>query len=110
MRDACVGVAEGPFPPGSVLSAASREGRGLRGNAGTGGPGEPDAAAPCGRWPCLPCVRCEAANCPLRVSPFCLKRHLSPEEFQEVFGMNVEEFDRLALWKRNELKKKALLF
>lgn len=47
---------------------------------------------------------------PLRVSPFCLKRHLSPEEFQEVFGMNVEEFDRLALWKRNELKKKALLF
>nr|KAF6430599.1 actin binding LIM protein family member 2 [Rousettus aegyptiacus] len=39
-----------------------------------------------------------------------LERHLSPEEFQEVFGMNVEEFDRLALWKRNELKKKALLF
>lgn len=64
VRDACIGVAEGPFPPGSVLSAASREGRGHRGNAGTGGPGEPDAAAPCGRWPCLPCVRCEAANCP----------------------------------------------
>lgn len=40
----------------------------------------------------------------------CLKRHLSPEEFQEVFGMNIEEFDRLALWKRNDLKKKALLF
>nr|XP_013012963.1 actin-binding LIM protein 2 isoform X18 [Cavia porcellus] len=39
-----------------------------------------------------------------------LERHLSPEEFQEVFGMSVEEFDRLALWKRNELKKKALLF
>ncbi|XP_027692172.1 actin-binding LIM protein 2 isoform X7 [Vombatus ursinus] len=39
-----------------------------------------------------------------------LERHLSPEEFQEVFGMTTEEFDRLALWKRNELKKKALLF
>ncbi|XP_029804869.1 actin-binding LIM protein 2 isoform X2 [Suricata suricatta] len=39
-----------------------------------------------------------------------LERHLSPEEFQEVFGMSVDEFDRLALWKRNDLKKKALLF
>ncbi|XP_036183891.1 actin-binding LIM protein 2 isoform X11 [Myotis myotis] len=39
-----------------------------------------------------------------------LERHLSPAEFQEVFGMSVEEFDRLALWKRNDLKKKALLF
>nr|XP_048317635.1 actin-binding LIM protein 2 isoform X1 [Myodes glareolus] len=39
-----------------------------------------------------------------------LERHLSPEEFQEVFGMSIEEFDRLALWKRNDLKKKALLF
>uniref|UniRef100_H3DI47 Actin binding LIM protein family, member 3 n=2 Tax=Tetraodon nigroviridis TaxID=99883 RepID=H3DI47_TETNG len=39
-----------------------------------------------------------------------LERHLSPEEFVEVFGMTVEEFDRLALWKRNELKKQARLF
>ncbi|XP_065770528.1 actin-binding LIM protein 2 isoform X7 [Muntiacus reevesi] len=39
-----------------------------------------------------------------------LERHLSPEEFREVFGMSMEEFDRLALWKRNDLKKKALLF
>ncbi|XP_039088034.1 actin-binding LIM protein 2 isoform X7 [Hyaena hyaena] len=39
-----------------------------------------------------------------------LERHLSPEDFREVFGMSVEEFDRLALWKRNDLKKKALLF
>ncbi|XP_048365685.1 actin-binding LIM protein 2 isoform X6 [Sphaerodactylus townsendi] len=39
-----------------------------------------------------------------------LERHLSPEEFQEVFKMTIEQFDRLALWKRNELKKKALLF
>uniref|UniRef100_A0A8D2JFE2 Actin-binding LIM protein 2 n=1 Tax=Sciurus vulgaris TaxID=55149 RepID=A0A8D2JFE2_SCIVU len=39
-----------------------------------------------------------------------LERHLSPEEFRAVFGMSTEEFDRLALWKRNDLKKKALLF
>ncbi|XP_078025367.1 actin-binding LIM protein 3 isoform X9 [Epinephelus lanceolatus] len=39
-----------------------------------------------------------------------LERHLSPEEFLQVFGMTVEEFDRLALWKRNELKKQARLF
>ncbi|XP_044274139.1 actin-binding LIM protein 2 isoform X1 [Varanus komodoensis] len=39
-----------------------------------------------------------------------LERHLSPEEFQEVFKMSIEQFERLALWKRNELKKKALLF
>ncbi|XP_012879346.1 PREDICTED: actin-binding LIM protein 2 [Dipodomys ordii] len=39
-----------------------------------------------------------------------LERHLSADEFQQVFGMSVEEFDRLALWKRNDLKKKALLF
>ncbi|KAM6440623.1 actin-binding LIM protein 2 isoform 3-T3 [Liasis olivaceus] len=39
-----------------------------------------------------------------------LERHLSPAEFQEVFRMSIEQFERLALWKRNELKKKALLF
>ncbi|XP_063780121.1 actin-binding LIM protein 2 isoform X6 [Pseudophryne corroboree] len=39
-----------------------------------------------------------------------LERHLSLEDFQHVFGMTIEEFDRLALWKRNDLKKKALLF
>ncbi|KAK5615630.1 hypothetical protein CRENBAI_024325 [Crenichthys baileyi] len=39
-----------------------------------------------------------------------LERHLSPEEFQQVFGMPTAEFDRLSLWKRNELKKKASLF
>nr|DBA29349.1 TPA: hypothetical protein GDO54_009580 [Pyxicephalus adspersus] len=39
-----------------------------------------------------------------------LERHLSTEEFQHVFGMTIDEFDRLALWKRNDLKKKALLF
>ncbi|XP_016387017.1 dematin-like [Sinocyclocheilus rhinocerous] len=39
-----------------------------------------------------------------------LERHLSPEEFQNVFGMSIEEFDRLSLWKRNDLKKKVSLF
>ncbi|XP_034021232.1 actin-binding LIM protein 2 isoform X2 [Thalassophryne amazonica] len=39
-----------------------------------------------------------------------LERHLSPEDFQQVFGMTLEQFDRLALWKRNDLKKKARLF
>lgn len=39
-----------------------------------------------------------------------LERHLSPEEFIQVFGMTMEDFDRLALWKRNELKKQARLF
>ncbi|KAG8135024.1 hypothetical protein E2320_008095 [Naja naja] len=39
-----------------------------------------------------------------------LEHHLSPEEFQEVFKMSMEQFERLALWKRNELKKKSLLF
>ncbi|KAM5170948.1 actin-binding LIM protein 3 [Mantella aurantiaca] len=39
-----------------------------------------------------------------------LERHLSAEEFYQVFGMTIAEFDRLALWKRNELKKQARLF
>lgn len=38
------------------------------------------------------------------------QRHLSPEEFYQVFGMTMAEFDRLALWKRNEMKKQARLF
>ncbi|XP_053822286.1 dematin isoform X2 [Vidua chalybeata] len=39
-----------------------------------------------------------------------LERHLSPEDFLKVFEMPPEEFGKLALWKRNELKKKAFLF
>ncbi|XP_052467338.1 actin-binding LIM protein 2-like isoform X4 [Carassius gibelio] len=39
-----------------------------------------------------------------------LERHLSPEDFFSVFGMTIEQFDRLALWKKNDLKKKARLF
>ncbi|XP_071372082.1 dematin [Centroberyx affinis] len=39
-----------------------------------------------------------------------LERHLAPEAFQELFGMPIGEFDRLSLWKRNELKKRVSLF
>ncbi|XP_072314659.1 actin-binding LIM protein 2 isoform X2 [Eucyclogobius newberryi] len=39
-----------------------------------------------------------------------LERHLSPEDFMQVFGMTLEQFDRLALWKKNDMKKKARLF
>uniref|UniRef100_A0A3Q2G8P9 HP domain-containing protein n=1 Tax=Cyprinodon variegatus TaxID=28743 RepID=A0A3Q2G8P9_CYPVA len=39
-----------------------------------------------------------------------LERHLSPESFSEIFGMKIQEFDRLPLWKRNNMKKKADLF
>lgn len=39
-----------------------------------------------------------------------IQRHLSQEEFYQVFGMTISEFERLALWKRNELKKQARLF
>lgn len=42
--------------------------------------------------------------------PTPLQRHLSPEDFLRVFEMPPEEFSKLALWKRNELKKKAFLF
>ncbi|XP_026208606.1 actin-binding LIM protein 2 isoform X8 [Anabas testudineus] len=39
-----------------------------------------------------------------------LERHLSPEDFKQVFGMTLEQFERLALWKKNDLKKNARLF
>ncbi|NP_001087804.1 dematin actin binding protein S homeolog [Xenopus laevis] len=39
-----------------------------------------------------------------------LERYLSPEDFQRLFCMPVEEFVKLSLWKRNELKRKLLLF
>nr|XP_040037432.1 actin-binding LIM protein 2 isoform X11 [Gasterosteus aculeatus aculeatus] len=39
-----------------------------------------------------------------------LERHLSPADFQQVFGMTLDQFDRLALWKKNDMKKKARLF
>ncbi|XP_048027480.1 actin-binding LIM protein 1 isoform X47 [Megalobrama amblycephala] len=39
-----------------------------------------------------------------------LERHLAPETFFDIFGMEIHEFDRLPLWKRNDMKKKAKLF
>ncbi|XP_013878227.1 dematin, partial [Austrofundulus limnaeus] len=39
-----------------------------------------------------------------------LERHLSQEEFFSIFGMTIEDFDHLSLWKRNQLKKKFCLF
>ncbi|XP_040217480.1 actin-binding LIM protein 1 isoform X8 [Rana temporaria] len=38
------------------------------------------------------------------------QRHLAPEAFQEIFRMTIQEFDKLPLWRRNELKKRARLF
>ncbi|KAM4746894.1 LOW QUALITY PROTEIN: dematin [Rhinophrynus dorsalis] len=39
-----------------------------------------------------------------------LERYLSPEEFQRLFCMPMEEFFKLPLWRRNEMKRKLLLF
>ncbi|XP_034152452.1 dematin isoform X3 [Esox lucius] len=39
-----------------------------------------------------------------------LERHLSTEDFQNLFGMTIEEFDCLSLWKQNDLKKRVSLF
>ncbi|KAJ3585216.1 hypothetical protein NHX12_013937, partial [Muraenolepis orangiensis] len=33
------------------------------------------------------------------------KRHLSPEDFRLVFGTTLDQFDRMALWKKNDMKK-----
>lgn len=58
-----------------------------------------------GRWPRA------VATVPSPGPASCLpQRHLSQEEFYQIFGMTIAEFDRLALWKRNELKKQARLF
>ncbi|XP_026172091.1 actin-binding LIM protein 1-like isoform X3 [Mastacembelus armatus] len=47
---------------------------------------------------------------PKDVNRTSLERHLSPDSFFEIFGMTIQEFDRLPLWKRNDMKKKANLF
>ncbi|XP_014310797.1 actin-binding LIM protein 1 isoform X18 [Myotis lucifugus] len=39
-----------------------------------------------------------------------LERHLAPEVFREIFGMSIQEFDKLPLWRRNDMKKRAKLF
>ncbi|XP_058841367.1 actin-binding LIM protein 1-like isoform X19 [Acipenser ruthenus] len=39
-----------------------------------------------------------------------LERHLAADVFFDIFKMEIQEFDRLPLWKRNAMKKKAKLF
>lgn len=80
-----------PIPKGAVLGVVSPHCP-----SGQGMP--PDPLHSPGRCPAL-------AQPP--ISP---QRHLSQEEFYQIFGMTIAEFDRLALWKRNELKKQARLF
>uniref|UniRef100_A0A8B9KE41 Actin binding LIM protein 1b n=1 Tax=Astyanax mexicanus TaxID=7994 RepID=A0A8B9KE41_ASTMX len=50
------------------------------------------------------------AKLPKDVDRTRLERHLSPEVFFNIFRMEIHEFDRLPLWKRNDMKKKAKLF
>ncbi|XP_066549322.1 actin-binding LIM protein 1 isoform X4 [Amia ocellicauda] len=50
------------------------------------------------------------AKLPRDVDRTRLERHLAPEVFFDIFGMQIQEFDRLPLWKRNDMKKKAKLF
>nr|XP_061794705.1 actin-binding LIM protein 1-like isoform X1 [Nerophis lumbriciformis] len=50
------------------------------------------------------------AKLPRDVDRTRLERHLAPEMFFDIFGMEIQEFDRLPLWKRNDMKKKAKLF
>ncbi|CAN0097011.1 unnamed protein product [Lampetra planeri] len=47
---------------------------------------------------------------PRAVDRTTLERHLSPEEFYQLFGMSIQEFDRLPLWKKNEMKRRLRLF
>ncbi|XP_072293631.1 actin-binding LIM protein 1a isoform X5 [Eucyclogobius newberryi] len=50
------------------------------------------------------------AKLPRDVDRTRLERHLAPDTFFDIFGMQIQEFDRLPLWKRNDMKKKAKLF
>ncbi|XP_059387079.1 actin-binding LIM protein 1-like [Carassius carassius] len=50
------------------------------------------------------------AKLPKDVDRTSLERHLAPVTFFDIFGMKIHEFDRLPLWKRNDMKKKAKLF
>jgi hypothetical protein len=36
--------------------------------------------------------------------------YLSPEDFEKIFNMTKDEFDKLAKWKREKAKKAAGLF
>ncbi|XP_047465781.1 actin-binding LIM protein 1-like isoform X3 [Mugil cephalus] len=50
------------------------------------------------------------AKLPKDVDRTRLEYHLSPDSFFQIFGMEIQQFDRLPLWKRNDMKKKANLF
>eukprot|EP00547_Thalassionema_nitzschioides_P008061 CAMPEP_0194226262 /NCGR_PEP_ID=MMETSP0156-20130528/41524_1 /TAXON_ID=33649 /ORGANISM="Thalassionema nitzschioides, Strain L26-B" /LENGTH=150 /DNA_ID=CAMNT_0038958571 /DNA_START=264 /DNA_END=716 /DNA_ORIENTATION=+ len=52
----------------------------------------------------------EISQSPPGVDPAKRELALSEKEFEEVFGMNLEAFNGLAAWKRNNLKKKHGLF
>lgn len=65
------------------------------------GPGNPQRQRPLNPQLTSSCCLCSLHT---------MQRHLSQEEFYQVFGMTISEFERLALWKRNELKKQARLF
>lgn len=39
-----------------------------------------------------------------------LEKYLAPEEFQRLFCMTLDEFVKMPLWRKNELKRKLLLF
>lgn len=51
-----------------------------------------------------------ADNLPKGVVRSSLEKYLSDQEFKEVFKMNPSDFEGLAQWKKNSLKKKAGLF
>lgn len=52
----------------------------------------------------------DSSQLPRGVDPTKRELALSEKEFEEVFGMNMEAFNQLAAWKRNNLKKKHGLF
>jgi actin-binding LIM protein len=41
---------------------------------------------------------------------FIFQRHLSDSEFEMIFHVGRMEFYRMPQWKRNDLKRRALLF
>ncbi|KAK0182715.1 hypothetical protein PV327_000824 [Microctonus hyperodae] len=47
---------------------------------------------------------------PEGVDPTSLELYLSPQHFQELLGMNIEEFQDLPSWKQKDIKKKIGLF
>jgi len=39
-----------------------------------------------------------------------LERHLSKEEFQQIFNMNIEEFSKMPIWRKILKKKEKKLY